>query len=255
MSIDYSYKASIGLMKRVPAGVFRMGSRFHPREDPPRIMQTSDFQMAHTCVTVDQYKIFIDSKASKEEQWWSDEGIQWMKGHSDGWGRANRSQPDGWDAQLKKPFRPVTGVTAFEAEAYCKWLGQLKNKSIRLPSEIEWEYAARGNDGRPFPWGEYFHENFANIAGDEVMELSDSGANTNDVSPFGVLEMCGNVQEWTSSTYAPVKQEAVPPGPLRVARGGSFYDTAFGSRTSYRRPYPSGFFYPFLGFRLVVDVV
>jgi formylglycine-generating enzyme required for sulfatase activity len=255
MSTDYSYKASIGLVKHVPAGIFRMGSRFHAREDPPRVMQTSEFQMAHTPVTVDQYSIFMESKAFKQERWWSEEGLQWMKGDSDGWGRKDRSQPDGWEAQLRKPSRPVTGVSAYEAEAYCAWLGNLKNKSIRLPTEVEWEYAARGNDGRPFPWGEYFHENFANIASNEVMELTDAGVDVHDLSPFGMMEMCGNVQEWTSSSYTTIKGEIVPPGPLRVARGGSFYDTAFGSRTSYRRPYPSGFFYPFLGFRLVVDVV
>ncbi len=255
MSADYSAKASIGLVKHVRAGVFRMGSRFHPREDPPRLMQTSDFQMAHIPVTVDQYKIFIDSKAFKDEQWWSKEGAAWLHGHSDGWGREDRSLPDGWEAQVRKPYRPITGVNVYEAEAYCKWLGNIKNKIIRLPSEVEWEYAARGTDGRPFPWGEILQEKFANIATDEVMELSDAGKYTNDVSPFGIMEMCGNAQEWTSSTYIPIGQEIVPPGTLRVARGGSFYDTAFGSRTSYRRPYPCGYFYPYLGFRLVVDIV
>lgn len=255
MSIDYSSKASIGLIKRIPAGVFRMGSRFHARENPPRLMQTAEFQIAHAPVTVSQYAVFIDSKAIKEKQWWSEEGVDWLSGKTDGWGREDRRVPDGWEAQLKKPFRPITGVTAYEAEAYCKWLGEMKNKSIRLPTEVEWEYAARGDDARPFPWGESFDVSFTNIAEGEFLDAVDAGSKPNDISPFGLMDMCGNVQQWTSSEYTPVQGEPVPPGPLRVARGGSFNDTVFGARTSYRRGYPPGFFYPFLGFRIVVGVV
>ena len=255
MPIDYSAKASIGLTKRIPAGVFRMGSRFHPRESPPRLMQVAEFQIAHTPVTVSQYAVFIDSKASKEERWWNKEGLQWLKGDSDGWGRTDRTVPDGWNAQLKKPFRPITGITAYEAEAYCTWLGYLKNKSVRLPTEVEWEYAARGDDARPFPWGDVFNPSFANTVEGEALDAVDAGSRSQDISPFEVMDMGGNVQQWTSSLYTPLEGEAVPPGPLRVARGGSFNDTVFGVRTSYRRGYPPGFFYPFLGFRLVVGVV
>lgn len=255
MSIDYSAKASVGLLKRVPAGVFRMGSRFHPRESPPRLMQVSEFQIAHVPVTVSQYAIFIDSKAVKDKQWWGDDGLDWLNGRSDGWGREDRLAPEGWEAQLKKPFRPITGITAYEAEAYCRWLGSIKNKSVRLPTETEWEYAARGDDGRPFPWGEEFNAEFTNTVEGESLDSMNAGSKAGDVSPFGLMDMCGNVQQWTSSVYTPLQAESVPPGPLRVARGGSFNDTIFGSRTSYRRGYPPGFFYPFLGFRIVVGVV
>jgi formylglycine-generating enzyme required for sulfatase activity len=255
MTIDYSAKASIGLLKRIPAGVFRMGSRFHPREHPPVYTQTAEFQIANVPVTVSQYAVFVDSKAVTDKRWWSDEGWEWLKGNADGWGREDRSMPEGWEIQLKRPFRPITGITAYEADAYCKWLGSIKNKSIRLPTELEWEYAARGDDGRPFPWGENFDSSFANTLESETLDSLDAGSRTNDVSPFGLLDMCGNVQQWTTSFYAPLKDEVVPTGPLRVARGGSFNDSAFGARTSYRRAYPPGFFYPFLGFRIVVGVV
>jgi formylglycine-generating enzyme required for sulfatase activity len=255
MGIDYSSKASIGLVKRVPAGVFRMGSRFHPRENPPRLMQAAEFQIAHAPVTVSQYAVFIDSKANQEKHWWGEEGRLWLEGKSDGWGRENRIVPEGWEAQLKRPFRPIAGITDYEAEAYCLWLGAVKNRAIRLPTEVEWEYAACGDDGRPFPWGEIFEPRFANTAEAEVLDAVDAGSNSHDVSPFGVMDMCGNVQQWTSSTYIPLEDEAVPPGPLRVARGGSFNDVVFGARASYRRAYPPGFFYPFLGFRIVVGIV
>ena len=119
---------------------------------------------------------------------------------------------------------------------------------------MEWEYAARGDDARPFPWGEEFHMTFANTAEGERFSTSEAASMVHDVSPFGVMDVCGNVQQWTSSEYVPLKGDIVLPGPLRVVRGGSFNDTLFGSRTSYRRAYPPGFFYPFLGFRIVVGV-
>jgi formylglycine-generating enzyme required for sulfatase activity len=221
--------ASIGLVKRIPGGFFRMGSRFHPRELPSRIMQIAEFQIAHVPVTVSQYEEFLEIDPATEKRWWSDEGWEWLNGRADGWGRKNRRVPDDWKNQSKKPAHPVTGVTAFEVEAYCVWLGSVKNKAIRLPTEVEWEYAARGDDGRPFPWGEDFDARLVNV-----------------------MDMCGNVQQWTSSAYEALPGEQTPPGPARVARGGSFNDTVFGSRTSYRRGYPPGFFYPFLGFRIIV---
>ena len=76
---------------------------------------------------------------------------------------------------------------------------------------------------------------------------------TGDVSPFGVMDMAGNVQEWTASVYTALPDEVYPASDLRVARGGSFNDTAYGARTTYRRAYPPGFFYPFLGFRVIVE--
>lgn len=249
-TIDYASKASIGLVKSIPAGTFRMGSRFHLREQPARAVFVAEFQLAHVPVTVSQYAAFVESGAMTEKRWWSEAGWAWLNGESIGWGRENRRSPDGWEAQKTRTFRPVVGITAYEAEAYCAWLGAQKNRSLRLPTEEEWEYAARGDDGRPFPWGEDFDAQLANTAEKEILELLDAGSLPTDASPFGVLDMCGNVQQWTSSPYTARPDEAVPPGPLRVARGGSFNDTIFGSRTSYRHVYPAGCFHPFLGFRV-----
>jgi formylglycine-generating enzyme required for sulfatase activity len=255
MVTDYASKASIGMLKHIPAGTFRMGSRFHPREYPSRLMQVSEFQIAQTPVTVSQYEPFIQSGMVRDKIWWSDEGWEWLNGKSEGWGRKNREAPDGWNAQVNRSFHPVTGVTVFEAEAYCAWLGEMKGRSIRLPTEVEWEYAARGDDARPFPWGEEFRATFANTSEAERSSTMEASGMVHDSSPFGVMDMCGNVQQWTSSVYTPMKNEVAPPGILIVARGGSYNDTLFGSRTSYRRAYPQGFFYPYLGFRIVVNSV
>jgi formylglycine-generating enzyme required for sulfatase activity len=251
---EISSKASIGLVKVVPGGEVHMGSRFHPRE-APRIARLSGFEIGHAPVTVSQYAAFLEGQAVNQERWWSQEGWAWVTGKSDGWGRESRKIPDAWEAQVKRPYRPVVGVTWYEAEAYCKWIAYQKKRSVRLPSEEEWEYAARGDDRRPFPWGEYFDASLTNTLEAERFDTVDVGSLPGDVSPFGVLDMAGNVQEWTASWYTPMPGEIVPAQALFIARGGSFNDSIFGSRTSYRRAYPPGYFYPFLGFRVAIGIV
>ncbi len=229
-----------------------MGSRFHPREDPPRTVFVAEFEIAHAPVTVSQYAAFIDSKAVDQERWWSPQGWAWLNGELEGWGRENRRAPDTWEVQIRRLFHPVVGITWFEAEAYCNWLAYQKKQVVRLPSEAEWEYAARGDDGRPFPWGEEFDANTTNTLESERLATLEAGSTPGDASPFGILDMAGNVQEWTASEYTPLSDEVYPSTMLRVVRGGSYNDTAYGARTSYRRAYPPGYFYPFLGFRVVV---
>jgi gamma-glutamyl hercynylcysteine S-oxide synthase len=249
---DYAFKASIGLLKRIPSGTVRLGSRFHPREQPPRFLQIQEFEIAHIPVTVNQYAVFLDSAAVSEPRWWSAAGWDWLQGKSDGWGREDRRKPDRWQIQRRRQHHPVVGITWFEAEAYCNWVGHQKKLVVRLPGEEEWERAARGDDPRPFPWGEEFDAALANTLESDHRDTVEVASIPGDSSPFGVLGMCGNIQEWTASKYEPAPDEIFPSSDLRVVRGGSYDDTAFGARTSYRRAYPPGYFYPFLGFRVVV---
>jgi len=252
--IDFTQRASIGLTRRVPSGTVRMGSRFHPREEPPRTVYVREFEIGDVPVTVNQFAAFIMAKAYYEPEWWDAAGWAWRQGELPGWGRENRGEPDGWPVQRTRFHHPVTGVTWFEAQAYCTWIGQIKKKDVRLPTEEEWERAARGGDERPFPWGEEFQEGLANtLEGGRGLTV-DTGSLPGDESPFGLHDLAGNVQQWTASPYTPLTDEDFPPSDLRVARGGSFNDTAYGARTSYRRGYPAGYFYPYLGFRLVVGM-
>lgn len=231
-----------------------MGSRFHIREER-RSVPLAAFEIAHAPVTVNQYAAFLDNRAAEQERWWSSEGWAWLQGGLGGWGRENRQIPDAWEEQVKRPYRPVVGVTWYEADAYCRWITYQKKRPVRLPAEEEWEYAARGEDGRPFPWGELFDASLANTLESGRMDTVDAGSLPGDTSPFGVLDMAGNIQEWTTSRYFPFPGELVPAEILYVARGGSFNDSVFGSRTSYRRAYPPGYYYPYLGFRVVVGLV
>jgi iron(II)-dependent oxidoreductase len=250
---DYSNKASIGLTLRIPSGYFSMGSCFHPREQPSRQVFVPEFDITNMPVTVGQYSTFIESGAYQQKQWWSQIGWDWRQGKEDGWGRSDFTTPDTWSEQKRRTSHPVVGVTWYEAEAYCNWLSNYKKKIIRLPNEPEWEYAARGEDGRPYPWGEEFDPSLTNTLESGRFDSIEAASLETDASPFNVHDMAGNVQQWTSGIYSPLESETSPARILYIARGGSFNDTAYGSRVSYRRAYPPGYFFSFLGFRIVVE--
>jgi formylglycine-generating enzyme required for sulfatase activity len=244
---------SIGLLHRVPSGAFYFGSRFHPREAPRREITLGEYEIAHAPVMVKQFAAFVDAGGYQQERWWTEAGWAWRQGASLGWGRVDRSRPEDWANQKTRSDHPIVGVCLHEAEAYCLWLSAQKNRVIRLPSEEEWEKAARGDDGRPWPWGEAFQSAQANTLEINVGNTTSVGNMTGDVSPCGALDMAGNAQEWTRSLYTPLADEVFTSDEaLYTARGGSFNDTAYGARASYRRGYPAGYFYPFLGFRIVV---
>ena len=121
--------------------------------------------------------------------------------------------------QAKYPTKqinlPVRGVNEYEAEAYCIWIGK------RLPTEYEWEKAARGKDNRLFVWGSNFKKGYANF-GKQVMPINSLG---DDVSSYGVWGMNGNVSEWTSSWYQPYPNSDYHDKSFgkkfKVTRGGS----------------------------------
>jgi len=192
----------------VPAGPFIMGSNPGegvPDEAPQRKVHLDAFTIDKYEVTVAQYADFLKKSGSELPDYWD---------------RANQKE----DAN-----RPVVGVDWLEASEYCAFYGK------RLPTEAQWEKAARGDDGRPYPWG---NENpgplFANFASGTMFtygeSLSPVGSYEAGKSPYGVYDMVGNVWEWALDWYSEEYYKTAslnnPTGPasgdFKVTRGGSW---------------------------------
>ena len=151
--------------------------------------------------------------------------------------------------------QPVAGVTWYDALAYCRWLSQRSGLSVALPSEAEWEKAARGTDGRRYPWGNQpptpelcnFHHPTP------VGHYSPQGD-----SPYGCADMAGNIWEWTRSAYQPYPyrpddgREALAGDNIRVIRGVSFNNPEQMTRCAFRYRLKPNLSLPTLGFRVVV---
>jgi len=253
----------------VPAGEFWMGSQSeaaYEDEQPVHRVYVAQFQMAKYPVTNAQFKCFVDAGGYGEERYWTKAGRAWKQGKGEQYGRKHREWPEGWEDGQFPPERanhPVVNVTWHEALAYTRWLAQATGKPYRLPTEAQWEKAARGDrDKREYPWGDRFDPKKANLGiGDEqVGGTSPVGIYPGGASPYGLLDLSGNVWEWCSSLFRNYPYdpedgredwEAEAP---RVLRGGSWADVLEGyARCSYRFGGPPADFDGGYGLRVVVS--
>ncbi len=220
----------------IPSGWFFMGSDAgQDVERPAHRVWVDAFRMAATQVTVEEYSRFLEATGS--------------------------ALPPNWgDPNFNDPRQPVTAVSWFEAAAYCAWLSAETHSPYRLPTEAEWERAARGGiEGLLFPWG---NEPPASRPGYGERWLS--GPEPVGQSPpnaYGLFEMCENVHEWCSDWFAPeyyrTSPERNPQGPeegaRKASRGGSWRHQIKISRSSARSSIPPQFQYADYGFRVACD--
>ncbi len=168
---------------------------------------------------------------------------------------------------------PVVYVSSLEAIKFCQWLGTREKKAYRLPTEAEWEYAARGNTARKYPWGDVSNRgDLANFADgntkfpwsdaaidDGFAECSPVGAYPRSASAFGIEDMAGNVWEWCLDFYEEYRggERENPTGPKngakRVYRGGSWRSRFTNMRTTARNSNTPEYLSNDVGFRIICE--
>ena len=214
----------------VPGGAFKMGDNFgdgEPRERPVHQVHVDTFYIGKFEVTNADWKKFQNDPLYDDVKLWPT-GRVVPKDQSPYWTQAVNHG----GATPGSDNYPVLGVNWDAATAYCNWLSIKTGKKYRLPTEAEWENAARGTDQRRFPWGNTIDYDHANYAGKQKFDTGMTvGSFPKGVSPYGAMDMGGNVMEWCSDWYSrsyyEVSPKKNPKGPekgaYRVLRGGSFF--------------------------------
>ena len=231
----------------IPGGPFLMGTAattaVPPWEAPQHQVDLPEFAISQTPITNSQYQAFIQANTQAPPKHWSLNQV-----------------PPGLEEH------PITQVSWQDALAYCQWLSQQSGRFYRLPTEAEWEKAARSSDGRTYPWGRAWQEGYCNCNGPGTTPVT---AFPNGASPYACLDMLGNVREWTSTIWgaSPAKpdfpypyqhdgRETVAPtmGPVyRVFRGGCYRDQASQLRCTMRGFAAENSRVDWCGFRIVME--
>jgi formylglycine-generating enzyme required for sulfatase activity len=200
----------------IQAGVFKAGDKAEA-DNRPRDIDLPAFYLAKTPVTNAQYRKYLEANPKLRKPEYLD------------------------DERFRGDEQPVVGIDAGEAEAYCRWAG------LRLPTEWEWEKGARGTGGHRYPWGNKPEPTpeLANF-GMNVGQPTPVGSYPKGASPYGLLDMAGNVWEWTASCYGEGKG-------MRTVRGGSFLDGPQFLRAAIRYGYHPDYRGHLIGFRCAQD--
>ncbi|MEI8307482.1 MAG: formylglycine-generating enzyme family protein [Chloroflexales bacterium] len=197
-------------MVKVDAGPFLMGSTdqqiadvlrqdammtWITNEQPQHTLTLPAYWIGKTEVTNAQFRPFVEGDGYTNRAYWTEAGWAWQQAEK-------ITQPAYWnDVTWNGSDYPVVGVSWFEAVAYCRWLSQKIGIDIRLPSEAEWEKAARGSDGRIYPWGNTWDAKRANSNESGLKKTTPVGSYPTGASPYGALDMAGNVWEWCATKW------------------------------------------------------
>ena len=242
---SHGYDYLLPPMCTIPSGPFLMGSNKDHDVDawileiPQHSLRLETYSMSKYPVTAAEYGYAILANVVKEPKasslWW-----KW------------------WAGQQQRLTFPVINVSHEDAMAYAAWITSVTGEVWRLPTEAEWEKAARGTDNRIFPWGDQFDMSFANTEESRFDQTTPIDTYTKAASPYDVQDMIGNVSEWCNSRFTPY-----PDSPYAqndrfayladhiIVKGGSYAEAAVNSRISVRQPLKPN--RPDIGFRLVKE--
>jgi formylglycine-generating enzyme required for sulfatase activity len=279
----------------VPAGPFVMGEG-----KGQHTVKLPAYHIGRYPVTNAQFAAFVEAKGYQEQRYWreAEAARHWQDGRFKAWQDDEpRDRPYDYGSPFNLPNHPVVGVTWYEAVAFCRWLteklrvanSERRGEVVRLPTEAEWEKAARGPStspsagpsagpstdsghlsgrgsgcGRTFPWGEDPDPNRANYDETGIGATSAVGMFPAGSSPFGALDMAGNVWEWCATRWQgeyPLPQEDewsdryVGGDARRVLRGGAFYNSVDRVRCAYRHGVNPDFRSGNRAFRIVVSPI
>jgi formylglycine-generating enzyme required for sulfatase activity len=252
--------------RRVVAGEFIMGADDgDDNAKPAHTVALPAYDISQYPITNLQFTAFIMDGGYRQTGYWAEAEVAgyWRDGKFKGrFDSEARDKPLDFGAPFNLANHPVVGVSWYEAVAFCRWLSQKSGYLVRLPTEAEWEKAARGVDGRRYPWGHAEDAaNHCNMAESGIGATSAVGIFPAGASPYGVLDMSGNVWEWCSTIWSekayPFKvREEWTPAYLgrdvgRVLRGGAFYTGTSEVRCAFRyRDIPDRSYW-YYGFRVV----
>lgn len=228
-------------MIRIPAGSFLMGAApnepgARDNERPAHLVHLDAFDLAVTQLTNAEYALFLAATNHREPKHWR-------------------------DPLFSHPDQPVVAPSWFDASAYCAWLSEITGHHYRLPTEAEWERAARASEEQKlYPWGDAPLESLTNYT--QRWKEAPEPVGRAEHNAFGLADIGANVHEWCSDWFdpgfyanSPARNPQGPPsGTRRSSRGGSWRHYTKVSRCAARSSIPPGFEYADYGFRVARDV-
>lgn len=209
---------------------------YFDRERPNHVVTLESYFISRYPVTVEEYRAFVTKGGYLSKQYWTEAGWNWRE-------IVGKVKPDYWDNETftGDDRLPLVGISWYEAIAYCRWLSEETGKVYRLPSEGEWEKAARSNDGRLYPWGNDFVEKWCNTRSSNLGRTEPVGSHSPESdSPYGCADMVGNISEWTLSQFKPYPYNSgdgrnnEESETERVLRGGSWHQPTLRARVASR---------------------
>ncbi len=212
---------------QVEAGTYRVGDAAIKKEysagnslTPDTVTFAQPFHLSKHPVTNGQFARFLATGGYDERKWWQEAGWCWRKEN-------NVVEPRYWqDSKWNGATQPVVGVSWWEADAFCRWA------DCRLPTEREWEAAARGPQGWTYPWANDWHEGICNTREADLGVTTPVGIFPSSAAVCGAHDMAGNVWEWCSDTFDPARKD--DSNASRVLRGGSWYYNPRNCRSAFR---------------------